>query len=116
MPLGFVAVSTRTRTAFWVDGVYTQSAATTATIQGSVQPVTGRDIEQMPEGEIREGKWKLYTQTALQFTDPSTPQSEAEVLVEGRWLRAVQINRWTLPGSAINHYKYILLEPGQNPR
>lgn len=116
MLLGFVPVTIRTRTAAWTDGVYTQSAPTTSTVQGSIQPVTGRDLEQMPEGELRTGRWKLYTQSALQLTDPTVPQSTTEVSVEGRWLRAVALSRWTLPGSLLNHYKYILLEPGQNPR
>lgn len=113
---GFSTVTIRTRTASWVDGVYTQSAPTTSTIQGSIQPITGRDIEQMPEGEIRSGKWKLYTQSALQFADPTVPQSTTEVSVEGRWLRAVTLSRWTVEGGGLNHYKYVLLEPGQNPR
>lgn len=114
--LGFASISIRTRTAAWTDGVFTEAAPTTSTIQGSIQPVTGRDLEQMPEGQIRNGKWKLYTQTALQFTDPSTPQNTTEVSHEGRWLRAVDLNRWTLSGSPLAHYKYILLEPGQDPR
>lgn len=114
--LGFTAVTIRTRTAAWTNGVYTQGAWAESTIQGSIQPLTGREIEQMPEGELRNGRWKLYTQSDLQFANPATPQSTTEVSHEGRWLRAVVLSRWTLDASPLNNRKYVLLEPGQDPR
>ena len=43
------------------DGIWTPGAESTLTIRGSWQPLTGRELEQLPEGYRERARAKLNT-------------------------------------------------------
>lgn len=48
-----------------VSGRYVAGASTSTTIRGSVQPLSGKETQTLPEGERRRDWLKVYTHTEL---------------------------------------------------
>lgn len=58
---------TRYAAGTWAAGVYTRGASSTFVIWGLISPVTGHEVEILPEGQRYEARWTLY---AADHTQP----------------------------------------------
>ena len=93
-----------------VDGDFLAGAISTFPIVGSLQPVTGAELEHLPEGDRTRGKYKLYTTSDLHKARPNaqadtiaTPQGDLEVIAVLDFNLSVQ-----------GHWKYVLAVPGED--
>lgn len=68
----------------YVDAVWVAGAASTVTIQASVQPASAEDIQRMPEGQRQTGAVKLFTNDAL-LTAKETQAADVVILPEGEY-------------------------------
>lgn len=83
---------TRTAPGGFVKGRYTEGAQTTFTITGSIQPVGGRELEDLPEGQSGTEVRVIYTTTEL-FT--RTPANESDyVTLDGEDWYVYRVERW----------------------
>lgn len=79
----------------WLDGHYEPGQLETITIDCNVQPLNGREVEQLPEGEReKEQKW-VWTQTGLVIGDV--------VCYKGEKYEVQRVEDWTI--FCISHYK-----------
>ena len=92
----------RTGPGAYVRGVWTQGAPAAVTIQASVQPVTGRELEALPEGLRTKGVVKVYSDDELV---PLGPNQKPDVLM---WRgHAYEISmKADYQSGVINHFKY----------
>lgn len=60
-------------TGTWSSGVWTPGAETTYTITGSIQPLTNREVDLLPEGERWQDQRKLYTRASLRVVTSNPP-------------------------------------------
>lgn len=51
------------------DGKFTDGAATTSTIRAAVQPASGRQLMDMPEGIREEARWIVWSRAELRLDD-----------------------------------------------
>jgi len=82
----------------YVDGSYVKGSLTTWSQLGSVQPVTGEELQSLPEGRRERVELKIYTEREL--------RSEDLVVVDGQ---QYQVWRDEQQRSVIPHYKAWLL-------
>ena len=59
--LGALGLSVTRTDGSYVDGVWTPGVASTFAIEGSIQPMSGRELLLLPEGQRSRGAWTLYT-------------------------------------------------------
>jgi hypothetical protein len=105
---------TVTRTAgAYVNGIWTDLAVETIRVRGSLQPMSGRDLDQLPEGERTAGQWKLYTETELR-TSATGPADTLQA--RGRALKVMAEIPWPDHTQGVPHRKYRLAEPGEDGR
>lgn len=111
-PLGSRSLTRRTfaagsRTAGrWVEGT-----ATTTTIQGSLQPLNGDELQSLPEGERQRKSRKVYTTTAL-YAGSVDAGRRADQVVDGSDTWDVRsVSAWY---AVLGHYKAILLAPQED--
>jgi hypothetical protein len=60
-----------------VNGRTVNGATTTSTITGSVQPLTGREVERLPEGVRQRVTLKIYTTAELRARITARPDRAA---------------------------------------
>jgi hypothetical protein len=96
-------ISYKAVTGSYVSGIWVKSEAT-GTFEGSVQPVTGKDLETLPTGRGDRGIVKVYSGTQLNVSRADTDNSGDIVIWEGKEWEIIQ----ELPyqNDLIEHYKY----------
>lgn len=99
---------TRTATGTLSQGRYTDGATSTLTIEASVQPVSGRDLQALAEGEHSNEVKIVYTTTPL-FTRTPT-QSPDRIAIDGEAYEVFQVHKWQHFGIATNedHYQVMV--------
>lgn len=97
-----------------VAGEVLDGAITTFTVKASVQPIGGREREDLPEGYRTRGRYKMYQKrgSRLQTTNLETNQREDIVLYDGRRFEVVAWSAWTDHVAPTRHHKYLLAELG----
>ncbi len=91
-------------TGSWVNGVWT-TVEVDSTFTGSVQPVTGRDLEVLDVGREDVGRIKVYSNTPLNVSGEGTENSGDIVIWQGgRWEVSQAMD---FQNDLISHYKYI---------
>lgn len=84
----------RTLLGQWVDGYYQGTTFQTFEIVGSLQPLTEREIQQLPEGERNSQHWKLYTDGRLRPSEEFGLKSSDRVIVYGEPYKVMGTQRW----------------------
>jgi hypothetical protein len=67
----------------YVNGFWVAGTDTTLTIKASVQPLSGKDIELLPEGKRLAGGYKLFTNDSLKVAIEGTGQDGDIVSIYG---------------------------------
>jgi hypothetical protein len=103
---------TRYSSGGFVDGEWVEGAASAFTIQASVQPVNGRELETLPEGQRTRRTYKVYTDTLLQV---ATPESRSDRIAYGTKALEVQsVKDYSTHMTGLPHYKVLASEPGSD--
>lgn len=103
---------TRTTAGSYVDGDYA-SVTTTFSLRASVQPLTGVDLQRLPEAERQAGRYKLYCKAPLYTSRKEGDELLAAdtVSIDGREMRVLTEIDQSRHVSGVAHYKYILGVP-----
>ena len=90
-----------------VNGIYEPGKTTTSTFAGSVQPMSGKEIESLSVGRQDTGKVKIYSniQLAVSTQGETTIEPGAVVLWDGKKWEVIQ--EFGYFNGLIPHYKYI---------
>ena len=97
-------ISYRHRTAELVNGVW-EFSETDGTFTGSVQPLTGKELQFLPEGRRDIGLMKVYSNTPLSVSVEGSNTPGDIVIWAGRKWEIIR--ELVFANDIINHYKYI---------
>lgn len=92
------------RTAELVNGVW-EFIETDGTFTGSVQPLTGKELQFLPEGRRDIGLMKVYSNTPLSVSVEGSNTPGDVVIWAGRKWEIIR--ELVFANDLINHYKYI---------
>jgi len=88
----------------WAAGRATATPAT-STFLGSWQPLNGREIAMLPEGERSSDRAKIYTTTLLNTSEQGTKIQADEVNRDGfAWFKVLKVGPY-FDESPIPHYR-----------
>jgi len=96
----------------YVDGVWIEGATTDSTITASIQPLTGEDMQELPEGRRESEGYKMYTSTQVRTVQGAGSNQNADrVVFKAKEYEVHQVNPWQNNSnfSVVNHYKYFIL-------
>lgn len=89
-------------------GIYVPGAPTDTVIQASVQPVNGKELQTLPEGE-RERDWlKVYTLATLKTTNQHDGTSADHIIIDAITYQVRQVWGWRA-ASPIPHFKAFIV-------
>jgi hypothetical protein len=91
-----------------VGGLPSYAAPTTTTIRGSIQPVTGHDLEQLAEGDRSRAVLKVYSLSEMRTATPGGAPADRVVWAGHTWL-VYQVQDWPRVGSVPRHWRTILV-------
>ena len=97
-------ISYKHRTAELVNGV-SEFSETDGTFTGSVQPLTGKELQFLPEGRRDIGLMKVYSNTPLSVSVEGSNTPGDVVIWAGRKWEIIR--ELVFANDLINHYKYI---------
>lgn len=97
---------TRVAAGSYVNGVWKDGAATTLTIQASVQPMSMEDMQDAPEGRRLSDMVKMYTNSDLFTVEDSGANQQPDKLTwRGREYEI--ISKGVHQMDVLSHYKYV---------
>jgi hypothetical protein len=91
----------------YIRGRYEEGETTVLRISASKQPATGRDIQQLSEGERIGQHWKLYTDVQLQISTQKGLATADRVLIDGESFKVMSCEPMLGLG-AISYFKSIV--------
>lgn len=92
---------TRTAVGVRVNQVYVPGATTVIPIDASIQPVSGRMLQDLPEGQHAEESRLVYTRTELKTRTPGTDPDI--ISIDGEDYRVTRVEKYgTISGG---HYR-----------
>lgn len=97
-------ISYKHRTVELVNGVW-EFSETDGTFTGSVQPLTGKELQFLPEGRRDIGLMKVYSNTPLSVSVEGSNTPGDIVIWAGRKWEIIR--ELVFANDLINHYKYI---------
>ena len=92
----------------YIDGIYQDGATSTFDVIMSIQPLMGKEVEKLPEGERTRRYVKGYTTTRLYTTKESESQKADRVAYDGTNFEVQAAERW-IDGN-LHHYKTMMAE------
>lgn len=92
----------------YVDGTWVSPGFDSISITASIQPATGKDLQNVPEGQRNSAVFAVFTSTEIKVAEQATasedPGTEAdEIEIGGIRHIAVHIEAWQ--NDIINHYR-----------
>lgn len=98
----------RTSGGEYVDGIWQSTGDENLEVKGSVQPLTGREIQRIPEGRRNTERKKIYTGDLLQPGESDTLKNADEITIDGDIFQVETVEPWN------GHYKAMLVWKGNN--
>jgi hypothetical protein len=77
----------------------------TTQVKGSLQPMTGRELQLLPEGLRNRGVWKFYSQTSFQTADVAECGVPDRLVFDGVTYEVHQVDPWD---HVADYFKIIL--------
>lgn len=88
----------------FVDGDWVESGETDIPITASIQPATGKDLQNLPQGRRASSVFAVFTDTAIQTAvQGATPTKADRLSIGGILHEAVHVEPWG--NDVINHYR-----------
>lgn len=100
-----VAVISKTEGAY-VNGFWIEGSEVTTTIKASVQPISGKDVELLPEGKRLNESFKLFTDSELKVSIEGTNQNGDIISIYESLYEVVGREIWQ--NNIINHRAYLI--------
>lgn len=100
---------TRTRTAagsYDTHGVYTAGSAATSSVDASIQPSHGRDLQVLPEGRRGDEIRTVYCMTELRTTSPAGAADK--LTVDGETWEVIHVFPWASLRPALTYYRALI--------
>lgn len=91
----------------YVNGVATTGITSTFSIQASVQPASGRDLERLPEGRRALSTTIIFTTTKLITGGQNSPNDADLVLIEGAPWEIQHVEQWAQQSETGTYYRCI---------
>lgn len=105
MPLFPKSIPYQARTGSYVLGVWTNTTPTDGTLMGSVQPMTGKEVEALGIGRLDIGHVKVYSDIRLNTSEEGSSTPGDVVISDGK--RWEVIKELPYGNGLINHFKYV---------
>jgi len=96
------------QTGGYVDGEYEEGSTSTFDIEMSVQPLQGRELQLLPEGERTRRYVKGYTVTRLYTAIEATSKKADRVGYDSTNFEVQSVERWV--DGELEHYKVLMAE------
>jgi hypothetical protein len=112
--LGATTVAITHRPGGYVDGEWVQGTPSVTSGSLSVQVLTARELEKLPELQRTRASFKAYSATELQTVQMSDPHQCDLVAWHGRNYEVHGVEDWTAHTGGLVHYKYLLVEVGED--
>ena len=94
-------------TGSYVDGVWVEVSEEAIPITASIQPATGKDLQNLEQGRRNGAVYAVFSDTAIQLAEQAvgaTPGTKAdELVISGVRHEAVHVEPWQ--NNVINHYR-----------
>jgi hypothetical protein len=103
---GATYVVRRAGSGSYVDGIFVPAVETTSSIEAFVQPMSGQDLLQLPEGHHADEVRLVMTATELRSLDQDSARAADIVEIDGVDWRVVEVARWDFDGDT--HYEVIV--------
>ncbi len=97
-----------------VAGDYAPGATTVRPVRGSIQPVSERTRDRLPEGIRTRATDEFYTKATLFTERLGTDQKADQITRKGRLYDVVGVEDWTPHKRGLPHFRYILEEIGED--
>jgi len=85
----------------------------TINITCSAQPITGKEMETLPENRRNTSAYTVFTETELQTTNDATGLKPDRLTLFGKVCEIIQVQPWQ--NGLINHYECIASEIDDKP-
>lgn len=90
-----------------INGIYEPGTTTTSQFLGSVQPMSGKEIESLSVGRQDTGKIKIYSDRQLPVSDQGSTDLEPGAIISWQNQNWEVIQELNYQNGIIPHYKYI---------
>lgn len=100
-----VAVKRPTGNGTWTKGQFTASATTSFNILASIQPLSGNEMQSLPEGRREKEAIRLYTSTELKIAAEGGANADV-VTIAGKDYEVIAVYPWR--NGILNHFKVIV--------
>jgi len=84
-------------------GVYVPGTSSTINVFASVQPLGGKDLVRIPEGDRTRQRHKLYSADLMQSNNETTGATADIVTIDGGTFQVESVEKWT------DYYKVIVV-------
>lgn len=101
-------VGVRTDPSTETKGRLTPGSTTPLAFDASIQPLTGRERETLPEGLREKGAFRLYTSFALRTDNQKSKEPADKVTLNDREHIVIRVEPWQ--NGVIPHFKAIVSE------
>ena len=98
-------IGSRPGTSSYVGGVWTSAAPSALSFRGTIQPITGKELESLNVGQDDTGKVKVYSTTKLNVAKKGDNATGDIVYYNGK--KWELIDELDYQNKLIQHYKYI---------
>lgn len=89
----------------YINGFWQEGSETIMTIQASIQPIRGEELQMLPEGRRSSHSVRVYTDTALETVDNENPD---RIVIDDAEYEILSVESWQ--SGVINHYKCIAVK------
>jgi len=93
----------------YVNGVWVEGSPTDSTITASIQPITGEEMQELPEARRESETYNMYTSTTiLTVQQAGSNQNPDRVLFFGKEFEVFDVRPWqnNTNFTIVNHYRY----------
>lgn len=96
----------------YVDGLWVEGTYFDETITASIQPLSGEDMKELPEGRRLSVGYKMFTSTKINTVLEAGKNINADhVLFDNKEFEVYQVKVWKNKNFAIvDHYSYFVLK------
>lgn len=89
-------------------GMYVPGKDQSFTIKGSIQPVSGREMQFLPDGMRAREVYKFYTDTKLAVVSEDKSKAADRLVIDGKKFEVVTVEDWSRHLN-LTHYKCMIV-------